>query len=243
MSEFSLFFILHDSIHGNKQILTKSWEEWLIEKAVDDLKKLQTKRESRWKKKIEVQQRMEEKKQQKIKESENRERWLSEKNYEHEKKKKEEAAQKEYEQLKEKQKMELIQSKSKLAYEKWIANKTELMKQQKMNEKQLKMELHDKEMEKRKCNEEAYKNWLQKSKSKSEKQKSAKKKKRSNIEDYYEKMNMKRPGYFNPVAWKGVLDDSKSRKFPKRFKERTAFQSPPLLWKDYEERSDKTNKK
>lgn len=233
-----------DAVHIHRNILTKSWEEWLVEKAILDLKKVQMKKEIKCKRKMEEKQKAEEQRKRRQQELENRKRWLTEKNYELEKKRKEEAAQKEYEKLKEKQKMELIESKSKAAYEKWMAVKMEAVKKKKSKENEQKTEFEKKEIERRRCNQEAYNEWLEKSKKRKENTESKgslKKKHGTNIENYFEIMTVAKPSYVNPVEWQGVLDESKSRNTSRGRQISCPFQSPPLLWRDYETRSSGSN--
>ena len=208
----------------------------MIEKAIDDLRKFQIKKEKRQKKKIEDQQKLEEKRQRQQKEAENRERWLTEKNYEFEKKVKEKAAQKEFEKLKERQKRELVESKSRAAYEKWLKNKKEMMKQQNLKEKQHKVELREKAIERQRLNEDAYHKWMHRHRANQTKQKIYDDKPVSGLEDYCKRLTGASPSYVNPVPWNGVLDDAQQNTCSRANRESSTFQSPPLLWKDYEER-------
>ena len=208
----------------------------MIEKAVEDLKNLQIKKEIIQKKKLEKQQMLEDKRKKQRKEAENRERWLNEKNYELVKKIKEEAAQKEFENLKEKQKRELIESKSKIAYDKWLTKKEEMMKEQKCKEKQRKFESRERAIERQKVNEEAYKKWLRKNRMKIRTRKIYDEDPMFGLENYYKRITGASPSYVNPVPWRGVLDDTNKRTLSERFKERTEFRSPPLLWKEYDKR-------
>ena len=185
----------------------------------------------------------EEERQKRKKAVENRERWLNEKNYELEKRVREEAAQREYESLKERQKRELIENKSKIAYEKWLKDKSEVLKQQKLKEKQRKIELREKMIERQRENDEAYQNWLQENRRKKKERKRYNDKHESSFEECYKKIVGESPSYVNPIPWRGVLDDVKQKSLPRKGRERTEFQSPPLLWRDYEARISQTELK
>ena len=208
----------------------------MIEKAVDDLRKLQIKKEIYQKKKLEEQQKLEDKRKRQTKEAENRERWLNEKNYELVKRMKEEAAQKEFEYLKERQKRELIESKSKIAYDKWLTTKEDTIKEQKRREKQCKSESRERAIERQKVNEEAYQKWLRKSRKKATTRKTYDEEPMFGPENYCKRITGASPSYVNPIPWRGVLDNKNQRILSERCRERIEFQSPPLLWKEYDKR-------
>ena len=217
--------------------LTKSWEEWIIEKAIEDLKIIQLKRELKMKKKIEYKLKKEEKQRKKKQEEDNRKRWLAEKNYEYEKRKKEIAAQKEFEKLKGEQQKEIIRTKSKIAYERWLKEKEEKMKEKVSEEKQKSLEMREKGIERRKASQLAYENWLRSAKAEKKKKESRKRINEAS-DEYFRKLTGAMPSYVNPETWNGTFEQQNLHSFS-NLKEKRPYQSPPLLWKDYYERLGK----
>lgn len=231
-------------ITHQQQVFTKSWEEWVIEKTIDDLKKIQIRKEIRKRNEDEERRKRKEKRRKEIVEEDNRKRWISAKDYENEKRRKELAAQKEFETLKQRQRREMIEAKSREAVEKWKERKREIIKEQIAKEVRKRQEMSGEEVKRREQNKEAYDKWLEKVK----KEKHEKKAKEQNIKpsngDYFEKMVGAIPSYVNPIPWKGTLDKRHSMYYePTRFRNGQAYPSPPLLWKEHEKRVEQSKSK
>ena len=228
-------------ITRQQQVFTKSWEEWLIEKTVDDLKKIQIRKEIRKRNEDEERRKQEEKRRKEIEEKDNRKRWISAKDYENEKRRKELAAQKEFENLKQRQKREMTEAKSMEAFEKWKKRKREISKEQIAKEGRKRQEMSREEIKRREQNKEAYDKWLEKVKKETHEKKTRGKHIKPNNGSYFEKMVGATPSYINPIPWKGTLDKRHSSyNEPIRFKSGQTYQSPPLLWKEHEKRVEES---
>eukprot|EP00794_Sanderia_malayensis_P012782 gene12782-14093_t len=223
----------------HRKIFTKSWEEWLIEKAVEDLKKVELSKDVKRQKRLAQFKKREEKVEIERKAEENRLRWLAQKNFEQKKEKKERAAQLEYDKLKKQQSEQIINNKAKKAYDEWLETKKAESKVQKEKERQEKLEQNKKKIIQARLNEISYRKWKQKTKKRlKQRPNSATSSDNIGYYDYYIRANVPEPGYVNPAPWQGVVD-SRTDEFRRRYREDQCFQSPPLLWKDYEDRSRK----
>lgn len=219
------------------KVLTKSWEEWVIDKALGDLKNTQIQKEERQKKKLEEKAANEEKIKRDKRIEENRLKWLSQKKYECEKQENEKAAQKEYERLKREQKQDIISTRAKQAYDEWVKKKEEHQLESKAKQQQHTIEMRQKLIKRRQLNDTAYKKWQKKVKPELKERPKTAPYSNNDLLGYSGRAVGPLPGYVNPVAWQGLAEDPLSSQSPSEFfRGYNKFQSPPLLWKNYEER-------
>ena len=98
--EILLDYLISRSINESNSLKKKSWDDWLLSKAIIDLKKIELKKERRNRLLIEKKKLFDEKRQKAELAKEVREEWIKQKTFLTEKKKREAAAQEEFERLK-----------------------------------------------------------------------------------------------------------------------------------------------
>ncbi|XP_046845672.1 coiled-coil domain-containing protein 34-like [Xenia sp. Carnegie-2017] len=212
------------------------WEKWLLLKVVQDRKKMQTERQKKSLQKELDQKEIQIKTEKEMQDMAKRKEWLKSKKHE-EKIKNEIALMLERKNFLEKQDEQArIQEKAKESFEKWLKDKEDIRKEQRKN-KRLNEKAHQQNNIKRKEeSEEAYKKWLQNSKS-HQKSKSYHFGYLGNkVTGYYDWTTYPMPSYCNPQPWVAptIIPIKHQRKI------KLQNPSPPLLFKDIEDREKKS---
>ena len=212
-----------------------SWEKWLLDKIVEDKKRARADKRNREKEKEIKHKEMNEKSSKEKQAKENRKEWLRLKRNE-EKVKNELAAKMEAEKLQQKQEeQERIQMKAEESFEKWFQEKEKERKTQSKNRKLTEQERKQNEMQRKQQSEEAYKLWLDKSKKHQKSKNNHFGVLGGKLTGYYDWTTYPMPSYSNPKPWV-------SPKVRTHYQSKIKLQnpSPPLLFKELEEREGKS---
>jgi coiled-coil domain-containing protein 34 len=131
-----------------------------------------------------------------------------------------------------------IQEKVEESYEKWLEAKENERKEQIENKKMSKRERKENELQRKQQSDEAYKIWLEKSKQHQKLQNNHFGYIGGKVTGYYDWTTYPMPSYNNPNPWV-------SPKVRTRYQSKIKLQnpSPPLLFKELEERERKTKQR
>lgn len=226
-----------DSVAEQEQPLSP-WEKWFLTKIIEDKKRSQAAKRANELKKEMKNRKMNEKTEQEKRAEIKRKEWLILKRNE-EKLKNKLKAKVEDDKLQQKQEQQArIQMKADETYEKWL-------KAKEMERKELckNLRIHNKskkkaELERKQKSEEAYKLWLEKSKQHQKSENNHFGYIGGKVRCYYDWTTYPVPSYSNPNPWV-------SPKVRVWYQSKIKFQnpSPPLLFKDIEEREHKAKQK
>ena len=214
------------------------WERWLLDKVVEDKKRAEGDKRNR-----EILKNIKEKEKSEKSERErraevNRKEWLKLKRHE-EKVKNELAARLEDEKVRQKQEEQTrIQMKAEESYEKWFVAKEKERKTQMKNRKSSEKLKQRNLLERKQQSEEAYKLWLDKSKQHRKIKNNHFGYLGGKVTGYYDWTTYPMPSYNNPNPWV-------SPKVRTQYQTKIKLQnpSPPLLFKDLEQREKKAKKR
>lgn len=135
--------------------------------------------------------------------------------------------------------MDLLEKKSRERYEKWRQEVKERDKE-KRDQNKIEEQTRQKEiLNKKLASEEAYREWLKKSKKKKRPSRNTYGYSEGSLFSYYDMGSTPPPSYMNPMPW--VANVTNSAKDKKNLRQRE-FSSPPMLWKEIEERKGKQNR-
>jgi coiled-coil domain-containing protein 34 len=214
------------------------WEKWLLDKVVEDKKRAEVDKKCREIQKDIEQKDMNEKSEKERRAEVNRKEWLKLKRNE-EKIKNELAARLENEKVRQKQEEQTrIQMKAEESYEKWFVAKEKERKAQRKNKKSSEKSKQENELQRKQQSEDAYKLWLDKSKKHQKLKNNHFGYLGGRVTGYYDWTTYPMPSYNNPNPWV-------SPKVSNRYQTKIKLQnpSPPLLFKDLEQRERKAKKK
>ena len=214
----------------NRERGSPSWEEWLVKKAIDDMKKIKIEKEEEKTKKKEIERKENEKKLKMSLAEEKRKEWLEMKYFELGKERKAKAAQKQYEKLKAQQIKEISEIKSTERYAQWLEDKKIKEQEAKEKRKQEMLKAREEQIKRKAQNEVAFEKWLEDAKVRL---KNNGNRSSDCTDNYNDRISGPSPGYVNPVPWIGP----KVRRFSftqSSFRRDKIYQSPPLLWRDHD---------
>lgn len=213
------------------------WESWLIKKTSENREKRKMRKMEETKKKMELEEKEKEKESKRQDIEEKLSIWLQKKD-ETEKVKREEKKRelKEQRESKVKKQME-IDEKSQKVFNQWLEEKKAADLEAKKKKENEEWDKKQKEVEKRMKSEEAFEKWLQNCKcSRSNNQSSG----QVGLQGCYDWASYPCPSYINPMPWVPPASKHKGRSSKKKELQPV---SPPLLFRDYEQRTKKTSRK
>ena len=214
------------------------WERWLLDKVVEDKKRSEADKRNREIQKNIKEKEIIEKSERERRAEVNRKEWLKLKRHE-EKVRNELAVRLEDEKAQQKQKEQTrIQMKAEESYEKWFVGKEEERKAQMKNEKSSEKLKRKNKLERKQQSEEAYKLWLDKSKQHEKIKNNHFGYLGGKVTGYYDWTTYPMPSYNNPKPWV-------SPKVRTQYQTKIKLQnpSPPLLFKDLEQREKKAKQR
>ncbi|XP_012560155.2 coiled-coil domain-containing protein 34 isoform X1 [Hydra vulgaris] len=226
------------NMHDTSQ--KKSWDDWVLNKALLDLKKKDLKKKKKNDELIEKKKLLDEKAKKEQLAKEVREEWLKKKIYLAAKMKKEAAAQDEFERLKSAQKKEVVYQRSKESLSKWLEEKKNRDHQMKLTKNEARRQTEIEKINKCIQSDIIYKNWLNEAKKKKLPGRYSYGYANGSLFTYYDMTATPNPSFTNSEPW---LDQSGSDSVNEKIE---LFCSPPMLWKDVNTRQqakDRTTNK
>ncbi|XP_068710735.1 coiled-coil domain-containing protein 34-like [Montipora foliosa] len=226
---------------GRKEDCLSPWESWLVKKSAEDREKNRQKRLQNRKEKQERENEQRKRSEELKKASEEVAKWMENKR----KTVSEERRKKQLrEQLEEEKKLNsnrLILEKATVVYNNWLESKKEQEKKEKRKGEEEARIRKEKDVERKMNSEEAYSRWIAKAKERPKPVYNSFGYTGGMLTGYYEWGSYPAPSYFNPIPWV----PPKVKRNSDRRKGRMEIQpaSPPLLFRDIENRKAKEKNK
>ena len=228
-----------ESCHDKETKQTKDselspWEKWLVMKTLEDREKHRRDivRQQREKEKIQEVRREKEKTDRRAEEE--RKRWVEQKNRMERERRRALIQQKQLQLEMKEQSQRDIEEKSKQKYEEWLTKKRAETAEKRQLKEQNERERKEREVERRMRSEEEYEKWQKQLRSRPRSVYNSFGYTGGMLTGYYEWGSYPAPSYVNPIPW--VHSGPKKSKGERRGKKAMQPPSPPLLFRDIEQR-------
>lgn len=225
----------------NKRDCLSPWETWLVQKTAEDREKTKRKRLQE-KKEREEGEKEKHKREALLKQaSEKYEEWLENKKKVIVDEKRKKQLQEQSEQEKKENENRLILEKAAVKYNNWLEEKKAGEKEKRRKEKEDARMKKDREVERKLQNEEAYSKWIEEIRERPKPVYNSFGYTGGMLTGYYEWGSYPAPSYCNPIPW--VPPKVKRNNERRKGKMEMQPASPPLLFRDIENRKAKQKKK
>ena len=225
----------------NKGDCLSPWETWLVKKTAEDREKTNQKRLEKKKERDEREKEKREREELLKQASDKYEEWLESKKKTIADKRRKKRLQEQLEQKEKEESNRLILEKAAVKYNNWLEDKKTQENEKKRKEEENARIMKDREVERKLNNEEAYSKWIAEVKERPRPVYNSFGYTGGMLTGYYEWGSYPAPSYCNPIPWM----PPKVKRNNERRKGKMEMQpaSPPLLFRDIENRKTKEKKK